>query len=304
MMSRTYTDGTAPGVGRTDTRTRPHIVVGVDGGIGGWLALAWARDEAIATGGRLTLCQAGSPPAGGSSMDALTLADLPLARAVHDVRQRIGGQRVDLRIAPGDPAGLLAEAAADADLVVLGPPLHGGVRSTALRMAGTCRRPVVIVRPGQDAEGHPFAGHVVAALGGGTCDPAVADFAMRYAAVHHVPVAAVHVSPEGPGDFWFDEDTLETHFAAEPPQIGMLARVLEPLQARHPDVGVRLCVLAGSPAVKLGLASAAAQLVVVGRRRHRLPVPALGGTSGALVRNAVAPVAVVPPESPDSHHGR
>jgi nucleotide-binding universal stress UspA family protein len=292
MMSRTYGDRTAPGVGYT--ATNPHIVVGVDGGIGGWCALAWARDEALATAGRLTICQAGSPPAGGPGMDALTLADPRLARAVHDVRQRLGGERVDLRIAPGDAAGLLVEAAADADLVVVGPPLQGGVRSTALRTAGTCRRPVVVIRPGRPARGMPFAGHVVAALGGGTCDPLVAAFAMGYADVHHLPVAAVHVSVDVPGDFWFDEDTLETHFAAEPPQIGMLARVLEPLRARHPDVAVRLCVLAGSPAAKLVVTTAAALLVVVGRRHHRLPVPALGGTSGALVRNGVAPVAVIP----------
>jgi nucleotide-binding universal stress UspA family protein len=301
MTSHTYTDSTAPAAGRTATRTGPHIVVGVDGGIGGWLALAWARDEAIATEGRLTLCQAGSPPAGGSSMDALTLADPPLARAVHDVRQRIGGQWVDLRIAPGDPAGLLDETAADADLVVVGPPLHRGVRSTALRTAGTCRRPVVVVRPVRGAQGIPFAGHVIAALGGGPCDPLVADFAMRYAAVHHLPVAAVHVSTHAPGDFWLDEDTLETHFAAEPPQIGMLARVLEPLRVRHPDVAVRLCVLVGSPGARLVLASAAARLIVVGRRHHRLPVSAPGGTSGALVRNGTVPVAVIPPESRDGH---
>ncbi|GIJ71693.1 hypothetical protein Voc01_066100 [Virgisporangium ochraceum] len=260
------------------------------------MALAWARDEAIATAGRITICHAGPPPAGGSTMDALTLADPPLARAVHDVRQRIGGERVDLWLADGDPAGLIAEAAetAAADLVVVGPPLHGGTRSTAARTAGTCRRPVVIVRPGQDEPRLPFAGHVVAALGGGPCDARVADFAVRYAAVHHLPVAAVHVSAEGPGDFWFDEDTLETHFAVEPPQIATLARVLEPLRIRHPHVPVRLCVLAGSASARLVVATAAARLVVVGRRHHRPLTPALGGTSGALVRNGVPPVVVVP----------
>src|SRR5689334_22878001 len=107
MVSWPYTISTAPGIGWIGTRTRPHIVVGVDGGIGGRLALAWARDEALATAGRITICQAGSPPAGGSSMEALNLADPPLARAVRDVRRRIGGERVDVRIAPGDPVGLL-----------------------------------------------------------------------------------------------------------------------------------------------------------------------------------------------------
>jgi nucleotide-binding universal stress UspA family protein len=294
MTSQTGTDSTATRPGSAVTGLRPHLVVGVDGGLGGWMALAWARDEVITTGGRLTICHAGTPPAGGSSMDALTLADPPFARAVHDVRRRLGGQLVDLRIAPGDAAGLLVEAGADADLIVIGPSLHGGLRSTALRTAGTARCPVVVVRPGEDATGLPFAGQVVAALGGGPGDATVADFAMRYAATHHLAVAAVHVSADDPGDYWFDEDTLETHFAAEPPQIGMLARVLEPLRPAYPHVPVRLCVLGGSPGPRLVVHTAAARLVVVGRRHHRLLLPALGGTSAALVRSAVAPVAVVP----------
>lgn len=293
MLSRPGVESTT--IGRTATRPRPHIVVGVDGGIGGWMALGWARDEAMATAGRLTICHAGMPPAGGPSMDALTLADPPMARAVHDVRQRIGGQRVDLRFAPGDPTGLIVGAAAHADLVVVGPPLHGGARSTALRTAGTSPCPVMIVRPGHDEPRLPFTGHVVAALGGGTCDARIADFAMRHADIHHLPVAAVHVTADGLGDFWFDEDTLETHFTAEPPSIEMLARVMEPLRTTYPGVAVRLCVLAGAPAVRLVTTASSAHLIVIGRRRHRRPGPKLGGTSGAVARTTIAPVAVIPP---------
>jgi nucleotide-binding universal stress UspA family protein len=294
MTSWPYTEMTAAGAGAT-TRARPHIVVGVDGGIGGWMALAWARDEAIATAGRLTLCHAGPPPAGVSTTDALTLADPPLSRAVHDVRQRLGGERVDVRFAPGDAVGLIVEAAAEADLVVVGPPLHGGPFSTALRTAASSPRPVVIVRPGQDEPRLPFAGHVVAAIGGGPCDTAVATLALRYAATHDLPVAAVHITERGPNDYWFDEDTLETHFATEPPEMALLARVVEPLRSRFPHVPMRLFVLGGSPGPRLIAATGAARLIVAGRGHRRPPAAALGGTSAALVRNAVPTVVVVPP---------
>jgi hypothetical protein len=294
MTSRPYVDMTAAGVG-APTRTRPHIVVGVDGGMGGWLALAWARDEAIATGGRLTVCHAGAPSADGSVTEALILDDPSLAACVHEVRRRLGGERVALRVAAGDPADLIVAAAVAADLAVVGPPLHGGERSAALRTAGSCPRPVVIARPGQDEPALPYAGHVVAALDGGRCDAPVATFAMRYAATHGLPVAAVHVTGQGPGDYWFDENTLETHFTAEPPQVGMLARVMEPLLPRFPRVAVRLCVLGGAPGPRLAVATGAARLIVVGRRNRHPQARGLGRTSGELVRNGVPTVAVVPP---------
>jgi hypothetical protein len=223
-------------------------------------------------------------------MDALTLADPVIARAVHDVRQRLGGHRVDLWLQDGEPVDVLAEASSGAGLVVLGPPRTR--RSTALRAAATATRPVVIVRPVRDGQCIPFGGHVVAAIGGNAADQAVADFAVRYAAAHHLPVAAVHVSADTAGDFWFDEDTLETHFRVEPEQLDLLARVMEPVRARCPSVPVRLCVLVGTPVPRLRDAGRGALLTVVGRR-HRLARPFLGRVSQQLAHTAEGPLAVI-----------
>jgi nucleotide-binding universal stress UspA family protein len=268
----------------------PHVVVGV----GGWPALAWARDEVAATGGWLTICHAGSTPPGGPTMDSLTLWDPVFTRAVHDTRLRLGGDRVAVWLEDGDPVDVLAQASEDADLLVIGPPRSDRHRSTAVRIAETCRRPVVVVRPVPGGRDAPYAGHVIAAVGGGPVDAMVVDTAMRYAATHHLPMAAIHVSADSPGDFWFDEETLETHFSVEPPQLGLLAGLVEPARARYPSVPVRLCVLAGTPVPRLLEAGCGARLVVVGRRHRKLAVPLLGHTSRELVIAADGPVAVVP----------
>jgi hypothetical protein len=219
-------------------------------------------------------------------MDGLMLVDPVFARAVHDVRQRLGGHRVDLWLDDGPPYAVLAAATAGADLIVLGPPARR--RSPAARIAADADQPVVITRPGSGCRTVPFAGHVLAAVGGGA-DRAVVEFAMRHAAAHHLPVAAVHVSADSAGDFWFDEDTLETHFRMEPPQLGLLARVVEPIRSRYPRVPLRLSVLVGTPVDRLREAGRGALLTVVGRRRHLI-----GRLSDELVRTAHGSLVVVP----------
>jgi hypothetical protein len=224
-------------------------------------------------------------------MDGLMLVDPVFARAVHDVRQRLGGDRVDLWLEDGPPDAVLAAASAGADLVVLGPPARH--RSPALHIVANADQPVMIVRPGPGCRTAPFAGHVLAAVGGGAADGPVVEFALQYAAAHHLPVVAVHVSAESAGDFWFDEDTLETHFRVEPPQLDLLASVVEPVRSRYPRVPLRLCVLVGTPVDRLREAGRGALLTVVGRRRHLIRLP-IGRLSDELVRTAHGPLAVVP----------
>jgi hypothetical protein len=282
----TMTTLSAPVRAAARSATRARVVVGVGDPVHDALALAWARDEVAATGARLTICRAGPPPTGWSTMDGLMLVDPVLARAVHDVRQRLGGERVDLWIEDGPPDAVLAAASVGAYLVVVGPP--SGHRSPAVRLAARADRPVVIMRPGAGSRTVPFAGHVVAAVRDRT-DAAVVEFAVRYAAAHHLPVAAVHVSLDSAGDFWFDEDTLETHFRVEPPQMSLLAGVVEPARARYPGVPVRLCALVGTPVDRLRAAGRGALLTVVGRRRRLIR-----SLSDHLVRAAHGPLAVVP----------
>ena len=214
--------------------TRGRVVAGIGDPTRDALVLAFAREEAATTGARLTICRAGHPPAGWPTMDGLMLVDPVFARAVRDVRQRLGGDRVDIWLDDGTPHAVLAAASVGADLIVVGPPTR-----------------------------------------------------------HGSPSPRIAAAADSTGDFWFDEDTLETHFRVQPPQLNLMAGVVEPVRSRHPGVPLRLCVLVGTPVHRLRDAARAAVLTVVGRPRH--PVrPLSGRLSADLVRTAFGPLAVVP----------
>jgi len=276
-------------------RNRRRLVVGVDGTSAGWQALAWAADEAAATGACLTVCRTGLMPPGGLTMEAIELADPEFACFLHRVRDRLGGQRVGLRFDLGHPADVLhAAAARDADLLVVGADAPAGRGACAARVASDAGVPVVVVRPTGRRPHGPFAGHVVVAVAGADVDPLALDFGFRYAAAHRLPVAAVHVGTYVAGDFWFDERTLETRFVDEPPALTVVTSVVEPFLPRFPGVPVKLVVLTGQPVQRLVDAARGARLTVMGRRRRRLAARLLGSVSRAVLTTADGPVAVVP----------
>lgn len=281
---------------------RPSIVVGL-GGSGGWHALAWATNEAAATGGRLVLCHAcqpGSALAGRGPvlrMGLLEVVDPALARAVGSARSRLGGDRVTLRIQAGRPGPLLVQAAADADLAVIGPPARrtpGGLRSTAHDVAAHAPCPVVVVRPVGSAHVAPFAGHVVVGVDDSPAARAAVEFAFGYADAHRRPLAAVHVTVDRREDYWFDETMLSTHFAAEPAGLELLATEVEPWMRKYPNVATKRAVYAGRPLPGLVRAAAGASLLVVGDHGHSAAVRAVLGTvSDGVLDAAQCPVAVV-----------
>lgn len=276
-------------------RSGPHLVVGVDGSVGGWSALAWAREEAAAVGGRLTICRAGQPPPGGATINALELVDPVFARFVHHTVRWLGGQRVAVRIVPGDPVEVLRTVARGADEVVVGvsePPRQRG--SAAVRVATGAAMPVVVARQATAGTRGPFAGHVLAAIAGADVDASVLSFAFGYAAAHGLPLSAVHVIPHADDGYWFDERTLETHFVKEPDSLGLLSAAVEPFRPRYPEVPVRLAVLAGAPSTRLLRASPGVRLTVVGGRTHWRGNPLPGSVTHALTTDGEGPLAIVP----------
>lgn len=282
--------------------TYPRIAVGVASTATSWQALAWAADEAATTGGHLVVCHGcpaesvlGRYPAA-VPLAVLELADPPLARAVAATRARLGGERVSVRIRPERHAvELLADAARDADLLVLGAPSHGGRRETTHRLLGRAPVPTVVVRPLHGRAG-PFAGHVVVGVDGSEPSVAGLEFAFGYAATHRVPLVAVHAVAEAAGDFWFDDAMLETHFPTEPAGLRLLAEQVEPWSHKYPDVPVKRAVYAGRALPALLRAAAGARLLVLGARGHGPAARALlGSVSHGAVDRAAGPVAVAPP---------
>ncbi|MEJ3747021.1 universal stress protein [Actinomycetes bacterium KLBMP 9797] len=283
----------------------PSIAVGVAGSATSWQALAWAADEAAASGARLIICH-GCPPESALSrhpamvpMALLELADPPLARAVTATRTRLGGQRVTLRIRPDyDAVSLLSETARDADLLVLGAPEHTGWwerRSTTHRLLGHTPVPTVVVRPVASGRHGSFAGHVVVGVDGSAPAAAGLEFAFGYAAAHRLPLAAVHATADAVDDLWFDDTMLEAHFPTEPAGLALLAEQVEPWTHKYPDVAVKRAVYTGRPLPALLRAADGARLLVVGASGHNLAARALlGSVSHGVVDQAAVPVAIVP----------
>jgi nucleotide-binding universal stress UspA family protein len=141
------------------------IVVGFDGSAPAVTALHWAADEAVLRGVDLHVLRAwgfaqelaailaergmadGVPPAD-------EVAATVQARLEHDVAALLPAERlatVRCRAAEADPAALLLEAGADADLLVIGPRGRGRVASlvlgsVTLACVQQATSPVVVVR--------------------------------------------------------------------------------------------------------------------------------------------------------------
>ncbi len=110
-----------------------RIVVGVDGSPASLDALEWAVRQASLTGAVVEAVTAWHIPAtygtGGYAVEAQTdWSDM--ARNTQDVavKEALGDEATDVvrRVAQGHPVSVLLDAAADADLLVVGSRGHGG----------------------------------------------------------------------------------------------------------------------------------------------------------------------------------
>ena len=137
------------------------IVVGVDGSPGSRTALTWAAAEAADHGADLVVLNVWGhtllPPAGSVSVSEHYVPD-PSQRTSEDLLQVIKevlGEDppvvVQPRVKQGNPAHLLIEQAADADLLVVGTRGHGGFHGLVLgsisqHVAAYAKCPVTVVR--------------------------------------------------------------------------------------------------------------------------------------------------------------
>jgi nucleotide-binding universal stress UspA family protein len=286
---------------------QPLVVVGVGGSPAGWQALSWAETQVSRAGGHLRMCYACAKdsalavPGAASRLSVVELAEPALARAIAAARSHLGGDRVSVVVRAVPPEELLVDAANSADMVVLGAPVHTGLRewgSTAHYVVSHAASPVVVVRPfarADQTDPHPpLSGHVVVGVDGSSAARAALEFGFRYASAHRRPLAAVAVTAHADGDMWYDDAFGETHLAPEPVVLEQLAVEVEPWHHKFPDVAVKRAVFAGRAMPGLTRAAARAALLVIGNRGFGPARSVLmGSMNHLLVDRAPCPVALV-----------
>ncbi|WP_169946399.1 universal stress protein [Microbispora sp. H11081] len=278
------------------------IVVGVDGSQAGLAAAAWAAREAALR--RVPLRIANAIPAWACSSTqegryasvAAWMRDgaaAVLAAAAERAGREAPEVEADTAILAGDPRPALIEAAADADLLVLGNHGLGGFRglllgSVAYGVAGHAPCDVVVVREGPAAP-RP---EIVVGFDGSAASEKVLDFAFAEAALRGSGLRVVHAySPLDAGGGFapipddFDDEKIEAR---------MVKEALSGRRALYPDVKVVEEVVQSHPVDALRHASADAELLVIGSHgKGGFSGLLLGSVCQAMLQHARCPMAVV-----------
>jgi nucleotide-binding universal stress UspA family protein len=145
----------------------PRIVVGVDGSPSSRAALRWAVRQAVLTGGTVEAVMAwqhtfvpggygGATTAMIGGFDYQDVSEKALAEVISEVVDAGDQARVRSRVAAGHASQVLLDAAAGADLLVVGSRGHGSFADALLgSVSQNCvhhaRCPVLIVRGAEEA---------------------------------------------------------------------------------------------------------------------------------------------------------
>ncbi len=286
------------------------VVVGVDGSTSSRRAVDWAVRQAVLEHRRLALVHAAHLGAAGDALWASVpgselgqvVADLSvagralLATTADRVRRDQPGLEVQEVLGTEDPRQLLLSGAAGAAMTVLGSRGLGPVRSLLLgsvsvAVSQQASGPVVVVRETGPDTAH--GGVVVEVDGSADSLPAI-EFAYRTAALHTMPLTAVHV--------FFDAAHLDPpeHTVAEDEEglddlRALLAESVAGMREAHPEVRDRLVLQRGLRDRQLVRAAESAWLVVVGTRHQgRFEEFLHASVAATVVEHARCDVAVVP----------
>ena len=271
------------------------IVVGVSRGDDPTGVLTWAAREARALHAPLVVCHAGADDR----------ADAVLAEAGALARRAVPAGHVRTIRGDGRPLPVLAAAADQAGLVVVGTAAGAGsgtqlVGTIAVRLATEGRSSAVVARPpvpspaqaAQPQQG-PFAGHVVVGVDGSGPSRAALAYAFAHAAAHRRPLVAVHVTTGSAADYWLDDSLLDTAVSDEPGAVALLEDEVGPFAERY-RVRATSTVHRGRPLAVLSRLSRGADLLVVGV--HGRPASAkarLGSTARGVLLDPPTTVAAV-----------
>ena len=285
-----------------------RIVVGVDGSAHARQALRFALAEAALRGARVVVVGSWAvPPLAATGVGMIPAFDLlraelgdsaseVLARELAEVPDAAAGVEVEQHVAQGDAAGVLVEAAAGAELLVVGSRGRGGVTGTVLgSVSRACLHhapcPVAVVHDAGPTE----RSRIVVGVDGSPGASAALEWACAEARLRDVGVYAVcaYDEPWGIASLGMSSAAavaeLRTALAAD------AEGALEAAQAAAPE-GVRVTGEATRGAAGPALVSASdgsALLVVGSRGRGGFKSLLLGSVSQYCAAHARGVVVVV-----------
>jgi nucleotide-binding universal stress UspA family protein len=272
--------------------TRGKIVLGYDGSAGAVNALMYAAPLAIQRSKELVVLVALPHLSPSNTRTARALRVDPdyvematdramrqLAAVEEQLAKQFPALSAEIALLPLDPAGALADASKDAELVVVGArgknsesraPILGGVSGNVIAHS---QGPVMVVPDGiHDIDDGP----VVVGLQDAPDSIAAGRIAVAEAEARGVPLVALYAWDFAPeiGDMGAIAllDTDQTRVELDQ----MLAELLGPLLEGHPGVKAERRVVQGSARAALVDASKTASLLVIGSR-------GLGGFAGLLL---------------------
>ena len=257
-----------------------RIVVGVDGSAHARQALRFALAEAALRGARVVVVGSWAvPPLAATGVGMIPAFDLlrtgladsaseVLSRELAEVADAAAGVEVEQHLAQGDAAGVLVEAAAGAELLVVGSRGRGGVTGTVLgSVSRACLHhapcPVAVVHDAGPTE----RSRIVVGVDGSPGASAALEWACAEARLRDVGVYAVcaYDEPWGIASLGMSSAAavaeLRTALAAD------AEGALEAAQATAPEgVGVTGEAVQGAAGPALVSASDGSALLVVGSR--------------------------------------
>ena len=293
--------------GSTQSSTGHGILVGVDGSDESLAAVAWAAEEAVLRGTRITLLHVISPLVVTWPIESLeygfaewqdTNAQNVIDQAQKALYTALGDTApppVRAHISHDGTVPELAAASADAELLVVGSrgrgPIGGAVLGSVSRsLLHHAHCPVAVIKTGPTRGREDGERPILLGIDGSPASEAATAFAFDEASRRHVGLMALHA--------WCDLGVfgiLGSDWDAHQEQgQEILAERLAGWQERYPDVDVRPQLVCDRPARWLVDESKNAQLVVVGTRgRGGIAGMLLGSVATSVVESSPTPVVVV-----------
>jgi nucleotide-binding universal stress UspA family protein len=283
------------------------VIVGYDASPWSERALSEAASEAAARGVPLVIVHSfhwllpAAPTALtplGAEQATRKIAEETVAEAASGVRAQYPGMEVETRVVHPPAGHALADAAHAADLLVVGNRGRGGfaglmLGSVSHRVLGHAPCPVLVVR----GEIRPQHDRILVALDlDDSCDDLL-EFAFAEAALRGARLIAANVWD----GTWLTAIADATDIAGEIEAIETehderLAALIQPWQAKYPQVHAIRRIGTGSIGDILVKATDDADLVVVGGSKHGEGRRGMriGPVADAILHHASCPVAVVP----------